>query len=147
MFARTASGSVRTSWPATIARPPVGLSTVLKIRRVVVLPAPLGPSSPKIAPGWHSKVTSATALDPAALIVEERLAEMLDLDHDRVPAGTETRPLTSLGSSAGHQHRDSLVDGRRSAAGSSSIYSIEYVPLPRDVAASRIARRISSSDR
>ena len=61
MWSRTASGSATTSWPATIARPPVGRSTVLRIRRVVVLPAPLGPSNPKISPGWQSKLTSATA--------------------------------------------------------------------------------------
>ena len=70
-----------TSWPATTARPPVGLSTVLRIRRVVVLPAPLGPSSPKISPGWQSKLDVADGRNPAPLIVEEGFAEVLDVDH------------------------------------------------------------------
>ena len=42
-------------------RPPVGFKTVLRMRRVVVLPAPFGPSRPKIAPGRHSNETSVTA--------------------------------------------------------------------------------------
>ena len=44
-----------------VARPPVGRRTVLSIRRVVVLPAPLGPRRPKTAPGRHSKLTPETA--------------------------------------------------------------------------------------
>ena len=46
MRSRTASGSVVTSWPATTARPAVGVSRVHSIRTVVVLPAPLGPRKP-----------------------------------------------------------------------------------------------------
>ena len=41
--ARTAAGSATTSWPATVALPPVGRSSVVSIRTVVVLPAPFGP--------------------------------------------------------------------------------------------------------
>jgi hypothetical protein len=37
------------------------VKTVLIIRNVVVFPAPLGPSRPKISPGRHSKLTSETA--------------------------------------------------------------------------------------
>src|SRR5262245_44956376 len=44
-----------------VAVPPVGRSTVHRMRMVVVLPAPLGPSSPKISPGRASKLTEATA--------------------------------------------------------------------------------------
>src|SRR5580765_7660951 len=44
-----------------VAWPPVGRSTVLRIRRQVVLPAPLGPSNPKISPGLTSKLTWSTA--------------------------------------------------------------------------------------
>ena len=81
MLARTACGSSTTSCPATTARPEVGLSTVLRIRNVVVLPAPLGPSSPKISPGLAVERDIAHGGDPAALVVEERLAEIFDLDH------------------------------------------------------------------
>ena len=41
-----ARASLTTSWPATVARPPVGSSSVVSIRTVVVLPAPLGPRKP-----------------------------------------------------------------------------------------------------
>ena len=40
---RTASGFRRTSIPAISAVPAVGLSSVARIRSVVVLPAPFGP--------------------------------------------------------------------------------------------------------
>jgi hypothetical protein len=62
ILARTPWGLVTTSCPATVARPLEGRKTVLKIRSVVVLPAPLGPSKPKIAPGWHSNEMSLIAL-------------------------------------------------------------------------------------
>ena len=42
---RTRAASLTTSWPPTQARPPSGRSSVASIRTVVVLPAPLGPSS------------------------------------------------------------------------------------------------------
>ncbi len=54
---RTRDGCVRTSNPLTVAMPAVGRSTVLRIRRTVVLPAPFGPSSPYTCPGNASKLT------------------------------------------------------------------------------------------
>ena len=42
---RTAAGAVTTSWPATVAVPESGCSSVVRIEIVVVLPAPLVPSS------------------------------------------------------------------------------------------------------
>src|SRR5438067_13066304 len=58
---RTSAGCVVTSYPATMAEPPVGRNTVLRMRRQVVLPAPLGPINPKISPGWTSKLTPSNA--------------------------------------------------------------------------------------
>src|SRR3954452_18299092 len=50
-----------TSWPRTCATPrPIGRS-VVRMRIVVVLPAPLGPSSPNISPCWTSRSTPSTA--------------------------------------------------------------------------------------
>src|SRR5262249_1617027 len=49
------------SKPATRALPALGLSTVQSMRSVVVLPAPLGPSRPKISPGAAVKEASSTA--------------------------------------------------------------------------------------
>ena len=46
IFRLTAPGSFATSKPATSAHPPVGRSSVVSIRTVVVLPAPFGPRNP-----------------------------------------------------------------------------------------------------
>src|SRR5262245_4925369 len=59
---RTASGSVTTSWPATSAVPAVGGRSVVSIRMSVDLPAPFGPSRPKISPSSTPKLTPPTAV-------------------------------------------------------------------------------------
>ena len=41
--------------------PDVGVITVESMRRVVVFPAPFGPSNENISPGLHSKLMSFTA--------------------------------------------------------------------------------------
>ena len=51
MARRTRIGSASTSMPATRALPLSGRDRVVRIRTVVDLPAPLGPSSPKMVPG------------------------------------------------------------------------------------------------
>ena len=51
-----ASASRTTSRPATWARPPSGVSSVVKIRTAVVLPAPFGPSRPSTVPGLDLEV-------------------------------------------------------------------------------------------
>ena len=61
MLRRTASGSRSTSWPLTRAVPLVGVVSVVIMRTVVVLPAPLGPSSPSTEPLGTEKLTSSTA--------------------------------------------------------------------------------------
>ena len=62
MQRRAASGSFSTSCPATTARPAViGISVVI-MRISVDLPAPFGPSSPKISSSSTWKVTSSTAV-------------------------------------------------------------------------------------
>src|SRR5271167_96198 len=62
IFLRTRVGCRATSSPATRASPEVGGSSVVSIRTSVVLPAPLGPSSPKTSPRSTSNVTSLTAV-------------------------------------------------------------------------------------
>ena len=59
---RTMSASVTTSYPATLADPPVGRSKVVSMRTVVDLPAPLGPRNPKISPSVTSRSTQSTAI-------------------------------------------------------------------------------------
>ncbi len=58
---RSAGPSTVGSRPSTRAWPAVGLSTPLSSRTVVVLPAPLCPSTPKMAPGGTSSDRSSTA--------------------------------------------------------------------------------------
>ena len=58
---RTSRGCEATSKPATRALPSVGRSRVESMRTVVVLPAPFGPSRPKIVPGRTSNEMSLTA--------------------------------------------------------------------------------------
>src|SRR5579859_3418532 len=53
--------SLTTSWPKTSAAPESGGRRVTRMRIVVVLPAPLGPSRPKISPEVMSKLTPPTA--------------------------------------------------------------------------------------
>ena len=50
MSSRTRAASVTTSYPPTRARPASGRKSVASIRTVVVLPAPLGPSSETTVP-------------------------------------------------------------------------------------------------
>ncbi|MGA8642104.1 MAG: hypothetical protein WB650_09385 [Candidatus Binatus sp.] len=52
----TPSGSATTSRRATLAVPASGASTPARMRIVVVLPAPSGPTMPKISPGATSKL-------------------------------------------------------------------------------------------
>ena len=48
--------------PNTPIRPDIGLSRVTSIRMVVVLPAPLGPSRPKVSPGSIRRSSWSTAV-------------------------------------------------------------------------------------
>ena len=58
---RTRWGWVATSWPKTSPVPPSIGSRVASILSMVVLPAPLGPSTPKTSPRWTSRSTPSTA--------------------------------------------------------------------------------------
>ncbi len=57
MLARTALGSRMISCPATTAVPLVGGTSVVNMRISVLLPAPFGPSRPKISPPVTVKLT------------------------------------------------------------------------------------------
>ena len=62
MALRTSAGSVCTSYPATRAVPEVGGLRVVIMRIVVVLPEPLGPSSPSTDPVGTEKEIPSTAV-------------------------------------------------------------------------------------
>src|SRR5690625_3164644 len=59
---RTVTGSRRASWPATCTLPWSGWASVARIRTIVVLPAPFGPSTPRIAPVGTSRSTPSSAV-------------------------------------------------------------------------------------
>ena len=61
MWRRTSPGCFTTSTPATVARPASGRAIVVRMRTAVVLPAPFGPSSPRIVPAWTENDTPARA--------------------------------------------------------------------------------------
>src|SRR3984957_8265255 len=69
IFSRTWRGWRATSKPATNAWPPLGTMSVVSIRTIVVLPAPLGPSSPKTSPRRTSKLTLSTAVNAPKRLV------------------------------------------------------------------------------
>ena len=60
------------SWPAIKSRPSLGVSTVVSILIVVVLPAPLGPRKAKMTPSgtanemWVDRGKAVEALDQIA---------------------------------------------------------------------------------
>lgn len=56
----------------TVAAPPVGESSVVSMRRVVVLPAPLGPSRPTISPGATVMSRERTASTGPVLLMKVR---------------------------------------------------------------------------
>ena len=58
---RTASASSTALYPQTNASPSVGVSSVERIRIVVVFPAPFGPMKPITCPGRAANETSSTA--------------------------------------------------------------------------------------
>ena len=55
------AGWAATSIPASRARPDVGTTRVVSMPAVVVLPAPFGPSRPKISPACTSRLSLSTA--------------------------------------------------------------------------------------
>ena len=67
--------------------PPLGGSSVVRIRTAVVLPAPFGPEQPEHGPGLDREVDPAQRLDVAV-----GLAQALDLDRRRRCQPTKLAP-------------------------------------------------------
>ena len=65
---RTASLSLVTSWPPTMALPEVMGTSVVIMRMSVLLPAPFGPSKPKISPSATEKLTSLDGFKSAVAL-------------------------------------------------------------------------------
>ena len=79
MLRRTSAARAPTSWPRISAVPEVGLSSVVRIFMVVLLPAPLGPRKPKTSPASTSKVTPSTALIPPLYTLTRSRTDMVDM--------------------------------------------------------------------
>ena len=109
-----------TSKPATVARPASGLSSVARMRTVVVLPAPFGPSRPRTVPS--STVRSTPSRARTSL-----LRRLVDLDQ-------------AFGVDGGHGH-----DLRESGSSGYGAGTVEYIgvvlPAARRSAGGRRARR------
>src|SRR5437879_143110 len=147
---RTCWASAATSKPATRAVPPLGRSTVHRMRMVVVLPAPLGPSRPKISPGRASKLTWSTAYTSPRRRSRNDLVRFLTWiirRSRRSTAGPGERrfaeaSLTGRPPRCGSDHGErpsalgvGLTAGRRPLAARLGVYVlIEHVALARDVA-------------
>jgi hypothetical protein len=65
-----AVGFATTSISAIQAEPPVGMTRVVSIPTVVVLPAPLGPKSPKISPARTDSRRPSTARTPVSYVFD-----------------------------------------------------------------------------
>ena len=80
------AGCATTSMPPTDASPDVGITRVVNMPTVVVLPAPFGPSNPKISPRRTLRVQVVDrAKLPTATV--ELLREMFEHDHIVVSCG------------------------------------------------------------
>src|SRR5215831_13005451 len=73
-----------TGMPPMVAVPPSGEASVARMRMVVVLPAPLGPTKPNISPRGTVKSTSSSATCPAYRLYRPStsiIASPLDVPH------------------------------------------------------------------
>ena len=119
--------------PSSVTRPESGLKMSSMTRMAVVLPAPLGPSSPKISPGPTSNDTSSTArVSPNDL---ERCSTETDGAGMRPPSP----PLVFCQSMAG---RPAACTPQRNSRATGHVGGKTYVSGP-DAGASAALRRVA----
>src|SRR5258707_6018087 len=93
------------SWPQMRMEPRVGGIMPARQRRVVVLPAPLGPTRPRTSPGWTEKDTSLTATNSPYNLVNESTSIMSVLGSLAVAGpGVKESDFRELSGSAGQQY-------------------------------------------
>src|SRR6516162_2376259 len=102
---RTSSGSLTGSWPEIKSRPSLGLSTVVSILIVVVLPAPLGPRKPKMTPSGTANEAWSTAVKPLKRLTRSRASMIAPIIFRRAAVRR-----------GGSRQPGSEVRGRREAA-------------------------------
>src|SRR5580704_6809435 len=122
---RTPTGSLSRSAPATMAVPPVGCSSVVSIRSVVVLPAPFGPRKPTTSPSPTVRSTPLTASTVRLRLLKVRAsprASMMPiaLPPSRPPSqplpGTRYKVISRLGEWILNPRCHLIGQGRGSAA-------------------------------
>src|SRR4030067_1207297 len=86
---RTCVASLTMSNPFTLAVPEVGLRMVQSIEIVVVFPAPLGPSKPKISPDSTAMFSSSTAVSEFNDFVSLLVSIMLTIGCTRLSEGLD----------------------------------------------------------
>ena len=89
MTRRTWSGFRVTDAPAISAMPADGRMSVARMRRVVVFPAPLGPTSPKISPAIDGEVHAGDGDRPVVALDQALGAD--DGGHPMVPANSSSK--------------------------------------------------------
>ena len=130
------------SYPITVAVPEVGVVRPTNIRKVVVLPAPFGPTTPTISPGWTLKLMSCRATTGS---------EMLDLTSARIHVGDGryvlfTWSTTMLGSAVltTSRFRSFPLEAPRSELSVVRARGRCHAPSgPSDTASSRTSARLS----
>jgi len=105
------------SKPFTVAVPDVGGTSVVSIRRVVVFPAPLGPSWPKTSPSSMSRLRWSTAARFPYILVRSWMAM----------AGIPQSLSTGKVGAAGVNSR-----GSRPCLGMQRHHALSYPPLTRE---------------
>ncbi|MNR47199.1 hypothetical protein D3C85_1662690 [compost metagenome] len=68
---RAARKSDTMSWPSANTLPWLGFTMPQMMLISVVLPAPFGPSRPKISPRWISRLTFLSAWNPEAYCLDK----------------------------------------------------------------------------
>src|SRR5260370_16098234 len=126
MFSRTWRGYRATSKPATNALPPLGAMSVVSIRTIVVLPAPLGPRSPKTSPRRTSKLTLSTAVNAPKRLVRS-LVCIAGESGSIVARKSDFRGHPGFEFALGLQHLDLDVEG------ADVLSSATYVALRREL--------------
>ena len=104
-------GSSRYGLPSIRADPAVGVTTPNSIRRVVVLPAPLGPRNPTTVPWSTSKLRSSTASTSPKRLVSPSMV-IAAMASSSAPAGL----LIEADHLEGAEHLDGTKRGRRVVA-------------------------------
>src|SRR5512132_2567307 len=91
---RMGSGSSRYGRPSILVLPAVGVTSPSRVRRVVVLPAPLGPRKPTTVPWSTSKLRSSTATMSPKRLVSPWMV-MTAMASSSAPPACSSRPVTS----------------------------------------------------